>query len=142
MEEEDAQGPRLAAFVPWEKGPLFPLSLSVLNTINPTLYEAFFADAILKFHLIGLPEQRALVGLSKTPDLIEQTHSLLSHLGFTRHPESDSIGYYIHPNATVLMNNDPPELRLTIAAPTPMELRRLTDTLSKQLSLTAAPTTP
>jgi hypothetical protein len=138
LEEEDTQGPRLSAFVPWEKGALFPASLSFLNVVNPTLYEAFFAEAILKFHLVGLPEKRALVGLSKTPNCIEQTHSLLSHLGFSRHPESDCIGYYIHPGATILVNNDPPEMRLTLAVHNPMELRRLIETLSKRLSLTVA----
>ena len=132
---EDERYPRLVPFVPWEKGALFPSSMSVLDAADPTIYEAFFAEAILKFHLVNLPSTQTLVGSSRAPRIIEQTDVVLHSLGFSRHPESDCIGYYVQPEALVLVNNDPPELSLTVAAQNRVQLQRLADMLSRQLSL-------
>ncbi len=135
LKYEDEQCPRLVPFVPWEKGALFPSCMSVLDDADPTLYEAFFADAVLKFHLANFSDTRMLLGSARAPKSIEQTDAVLGSLGFSRHPESDCIGYYIHPEALVLVNNAPPTMRLTIATRSRAQLQRLADSLSKQLSL-------
>lgn len=131
--------PRLVAYVPWERGALYPPSVSFLNLAYPTLYEAFFVEAVLKFHLPGLRHGGALMGASRDIRLASRLDALLRLQGFERHPESDCIGYYFRQGATALVNNDLPWLRVTLAAEDAAGLRKLTDTLQAQLPLSHAP---
>ncbi|NOJ83866.1 hypothetical protein [Myxococcus xanthus] len=122
----------LTAYPPSERPYEFPESLRIFDLVEPTLYEALFAKAYLRYRWSQFTCSRTLFIKAHSPKEVEQGASLLTRFGFEQHSESTVVRYFDRHDATAILSPNPGEhVRISLAAGDEKCLRQLADSLGQ-----------
>ncbi|AKQ70356.1 hypothetical protein A176_007268 [Myxococcus hansupus] len=139
-EDEDTGEFVLTAYPPPERPREFSESIQIFDLVEPTLHEALFAKAYLKYRWPQFSHQRTLFFAAKSPSEVERGAAQLTPFGFEQHAESTVVRYFERHDATAIMSPNPGEsVRLSLSMRDEVRLQELVEGLSKRLAATPSP---